>query len=534
MGNLSVLASTRSRLALLGAVLLVLALPASGSAAPAFTHGVAAGEVTKDSARLWAKATQPGDVRVELARDSDFEPVDRKLRPSPVSSSSDLTIHRVITQLRPGTRYWYRFISAAGTSEVGTFVTAPKLKENAVIRFGWTGDYDAETLAGETEPFWNDFEIFERMQEEAYDFNVLLGDTIYSDSEVPGRLNPVALRIDQKWRKYRRNLAQEPLADLRGSAAVYSHWDDHEFVNDFSRAENVFSSATIDGELLYQRGVKAFTDYAPVDYTKKDGLYRTHRWGRNVELFFLDERSFRSAKASKDGVCDNPESGNPDVAPTAPQRLRDVFSFVVPELAEPIPQECLDEINDPNRTFLGGRQLRTFLHDVKNSKARFKVIVNEMPIQQYYVLPYDRWEGYEYERQKVLEALQDVSNVVFITTDVHATLVNDARFQTLEPGGPINSGILDVTVGPAATAPFGLEIEDATGVPGAGGLVDAAFLEPQPPNGVGMQCSILDQFSYGEVEVTRDELTITPKGIDGAPQTSADGPCGPFVIPYQP
>ncbi len=518
----------------LGAALLVLALPASGSAAPAFTHGVAAGEVTKDSAHLWAKAAQPGDVRVQLARESDFDPVDRKLRPRSVSPFSDLTVHRVIDGLRSDTRYWYRFISAAGTSDVGTFVTAPRLKENAVIRFGWTGDYDAETLVGETEPFWNDFEIFDRMQEEAYDFNILLGDTIYSDSEVPGRLNPVALRVVQKWAKYRQNLAQEPLAELRGGAAVYSHWDDHEFVNDFARSENVFSSATIDGELLYQRGVKAFTDYAPVDYTKKDGLYRTHRWGRNVELFFLDQRSFRSAKASKDGVCDNPESGSPDVAPTAPQSIRDVFSFVVPELAEPIPQECLDEINDPDRTYLGGRQLRTFLEDVKNSKARFKVIVNELPIQQYYVLPYDRWEGYEHERQKVLEALQDVSNVVFITTDVHATLVNDARFQTLEPGGPINSGILDVTVGPAATANFGLEISDATGVDGAGNLVDNAFLEPQPPGGVGMQCSVLDQFSYGEVEVTRDELTITPKGIDGAPQTSADGPCGPFVIPYEP
>jgi phosphodiesterase/alkaline phosphatase D-like protein len=27
------------------------------------------------------------------------------------------------------------------------------------------------------------------------------------------------------------------------------------------------------------------------------GLYRTFRWGRNLELFFLEERSFRSAKA---------------------------------------------------------------------------------------------------------------------------------------------------------------------------------------------------------------------------------------------
>ncbi len=158
--------------------------------------------------------------------------------------------------------------------------------------------------------------------------------------------------------------------------------------------------------------------------------------------------------------------------------------------------------------------------------------MNELPIQQYYVLPYDRWEGYEAERQQVLRALQNVKNVVFLTTDVHATLVNDARFQTLEPGGPRNSGILDITVGPAATANLELEIETEVGVPGAGALVDSAFFEPQPPGGVGMRCSILDQFSYGQVKVTANRLTITPKGINGQPQQNAGRPCGPFVLNY--
>ena len=37
---------------------------------------------------------------------------------------------------------------------------------------------------------------------------------------------------------------------------------------------------------------------------------------------------------------------------------------------------------------------------MKGSTARFKVIMNELPIQQYYVLPYDRWEGFEAERQQ--------------------------------------------------------------------------------------------------------------------------------------
>ena len=424
--------------------------------------------------------------------------------------------------------------SAGGAaSDVGTFVTAPKRDDNATIRFGWTGDYDAETAVGQTQPFWNNFDVFKRMQEEGNHFNVALGDTIYSDSEVPGKLNPVALTIPQKWGKYKLNLGQAKLASLRGAAGFYSHWDDHEFINDFSRFENVFSSGTTNGQLLYLRGLKAFTDYAPVDFSFHDGLYRTRRWGKNLELFFLDERSFRSAKASKNGVCDNPETGEPDLAPTAPQGVRDAFSLLVPSLAQPVSPACLAAINDPDRTFLGQSQLNKFLDDIKHSDARFKVIINEMPIQQYYVLPYDRWEGYEAERQRVLQGLQGVKNVVFLTTDVHATLENDARFKTLEPGGPVNSGIREVVVGPAATANFGLEIDSET-FPGASGFVDNLFFEPPPPNGLGMQCSILDQFSYGEVQVTSSSLTITPKDINGVPQTSADGPCGPFVLNFQP
>jgi alkaline phosphatase D len=356
------------------------------------------------------------------------------------------------------------------------------------------------------------------MRAERNAFNVMLGDTIYSDSEVPGRLRPIALSVRQKWAKYRVNLGNRSLQALRRSAGYYSQWDDHEFINDFSPAENSFDNGVnVNGRVLYRRGAQAFRDYAPVRYTKRDGIYRKMRWGKNLEVFFLDERSFRSANADAGGTCDNPQTGEPDLAPTAPQSTRTLFAAAVPSLAQPVSQACLDRINDPSRTFLGSRQITRFLRDIRRSTARFKVIMNEMPIQQYYTLPYDRWEGFEAERDRLLRELQSVKNVVFLTTDVHATLVNDARFQTLEQGGPMNSGIQDVIVGPVATANFAIEIDDATGTPNSGTLVDSAFFTPQPPAGVGMFCSVLDRFSYGQVKVTANRLTITPKGIDGQP-----------------
>ena len=525
---------------LLAALALFLIAAPTGAAANGgnarFRYGVTAGDVTATSAILWGRANRPTAVVLEVGRD-------RRLRHGlnryalAARRSNDNTVQRKVRGLRPRTRYWYRFRKGRGRSELGTFVTAPGANQNATVEFGWTGDTDFNAAPGQTTPFWNNGGVFRQMRAEGNDFNIHLGDTMYSDSEIPGRLQPIALTVPAKWAKYKTNLDNGPLRSLRRSAAFYSHWDDHEFINDFAPPENSFSSdgveTNVNGRVLYRRGVKAFRDYSPVTYSSRNGLYRTVRWGRNLELFFLDERSFRSAKADDGGICNNPQTGAPDVAPTAPQSVRSVFALVAPPLAQPVSQACLDAIRSPDRTYLGGRQLARFLREVKRSDARFKVIVNELPIQQYYVLPYDRWEGYEAERQRVLRELQSVRNVVFLTTDVHATLVNDARFQTLEPGGPRDSGILDVTVGSAATANLSLEIENAIGVTGAGTLVDTAFFEPPPPGGVGMQCSILDQFSYGEVRVTAHRLTITPKGIDGRPELDAGRPCGPFVLRFR-
>jgi alkaline phosphatase D len=321
------------------------------------------------------------------------------------------------------------------------------------------------------------------------------------------------------------NLALRNLQVMRRTGATYTHWDDHEFVNDFSVDEL--------GSKLYRDGVQAFTDYNPVRYSGRTGLYRKFRWGKNLEVFFLDQRSFRDAKASAGGTCDNPQgSGSPDLAPTAPQSTRNVFSALVPSLATPVAQACKDRINDPNRTFLGKSQLARFKRDIQRSTATFKVIMNETPIQQFYALPYDRWEGYEAERQEVLKFLQaNVKNVVFLTTDTHATFINDARLQTLEEGGPVNTGIFDVVTGPVATKNFGLEIDDSTGQPGSGTALRGAFFKPPPPNGVGMQCAVIDKFSYGQVTVTDARLTIVPKDISGKPLTEPEGNrCGPVVI----
>jgi alkaline phosphatase D len=493
------------------AATLALATLSADAATPGFQYGAAAGEITSTSAMVWTRAPTRGRVWVYLSRGKDV--TGAAPRPAGVAlPANDLTVAVRLRGLAPGTRYSYFLSQGRKGVGIGRFVTAPRSGANSAVRFALSGDADATAGANGT-PGFNRFEVYGRMATERNDFNINLGDTIYSDSEIGG--SPVATTVQQKWAKYKLGLALPALVRLRLATGLYSHWDDHEFVNDFSREEN--------GSAIYDAGVKAFTDYAPVAKpTKSTGLYRSFRWGKNLELFFLDERSFRSAKA--DDVCGG------DLAPTAPQSVRDGFVTLAPALKTPVSQACLTAINDPSRTMLGAAQYAAFTKAIKASTATWKVVVNEVPIQQFYALPYDRWEGYAAERERLLRFLQaNVKNVVFLTTDTHANLVNEIRYRTF--GGVESSGMWEVVTGPVATNTFAKEIDGYLGSKGSGTAIGALFFKPPPPNGMGMRCAALDTYSYAEVAVTAKRFTVALKDAKGRPVREATGTaCAPLVL----
>jgi alkaline phosphatase D len=508
------------------ALVAVVVFPASASAR-GFSLGVAAGDVSSSSAILWAHADKSGKYTLKVSTKASFRSLVASKNVT-ASKSHDNTVQAVVKGLPAATKLFYRFAGKGSSvrSDVGQFTTAPKPSANKTIRFAFSGDEDAQPTAGSKKPFYNNFDSFKRMLAEKNNFNIDFGDTIYSDSEVPNS-GPIAMTVAAKWAKYKQNLKLKNLSKLRSAAAMYNHWDDHEFINDFTRAEQ--------GGAIYSAGVKAFRDYQPVTYSASKGIYRSERWGSNLEIFFLDERSFRSAKASAGGTCDNPATpGQPDFAPTAPQTTRSTFAAIAPSLAQPVSAACLAKINDPSRTMLGASQLARFESAIKASKATFKVIMNEVPIQQFYALPYDRWEGYESERRKLVDFLTaNVKNTIFLTTDVHGNLVNTIKFSSLGESGPaVDSGIYDFTTGPVATMTYSKEIASATGSADAGGLVPLLFFKPPPPGGVGMKCAGTDVFSYSEVTVTSSKLTGAPKDQTGQPVKDAGGGtgCDPLTI----
>jgi phosphodiesterase/alkaline phosphatase D-like protein len=529
----------KHRLVCIAAVLAVtgFVLPGSAAAKGGFSSGVTAGDVSSSSARLWTRAPRPGAVVLLVSKSRRAlrckAPSRRTLLlhpPAPVrrkvlaaSPANDLTAQTRITRLRSRTRYSYRFCQGSAKSSVGRFKTAPSRRSGRRITFGVTGDADGALNPATGQPAYNRFEVYGRMAREHNDFNVNLGDVIYSDSAVPGV--PVALTLPDKWAKYRLNLSYPNLRAVRAQTGLYNLWDDHEFIDDFSIAQY--------GLPLYQSGKKAFLDYSPARFSSKYGLYHSYRWGKNLEVFFLDERSFRSKPAEAEPACRNPATGQPDPLPQLPARLR---SQLIPEPAFanfPNAAQCQAILNDPNRTMLGKPQLAHFEAAIKRSKATFKVIMNEIPMQKMYFVPYDRWEGYNAEREALLTFLQqNVKNVVFLTTDLHATLINDVRLANFpEEGVSKDTGMLDFVTGPVAKNTFGTDANAKLGNPGAEQAVWTLFKTPRPV-GLGMRCASLDGDSYVHVAVTSKALTVSPLDQNGDLVRENDGrQCVPIPIP---
>ena len=538
---------------LLTAAALVTAAAAVPSTADAraFNYGVASAEVTSKSALLWARAPKSGKVKLEVALDRGFS---RKRLTKTIfaKKSNDLTVQTTVAGLIPARRYYYFFHQGRQRSLLGTFKTAPAATKPATIRFAVTGDADPVRVNGHN--FWNkngsrDMATYAAMAKERNDFNVNLGDTIYSDAETDQGV-PRAFDLDSKRQKYRLVLTYPNLLKMRDSGPVYNEWDDHEFVDDFTRqsqACDVGSVATPQYscpiQQIWTSGVRAFREYMPVTYSPRNGTYRSFRWGRNLQIFILDERSFRSLRASEvkvdpsqpeptAHVCEN--GGNDDLAPRVPQRIRNTFALVFPPLGNPTPPACLAALNDPKRTMLGARQYSIFTNAIKNSTARWKVIINEVPMMEFGVNPYDDWEGYEAEREKLLTFLKaNVKNVAIVTTDFHSNWVNDARIKTWpENGGPVNSGINEFITGGVADSLFGQEIDDVAGKPGTWKLADGAFFTQPPPNGPGMRCSNMVTYGYAQVAATSKTLTVELKDNRGKQMTNASNgtPCGPYVM----
>jgi phosphodiesterase/alkaline phosphatase D-like protein len=472
-----------------------LLMPAAAQAQVSFPDGVASGDATSNRAVLWTRSTVATNIKVEVydnAALSGPKTFQGKLK---TSAARDNTVKIDATGLQPGTQYWYRFRKDLDSSAVGTFKTAPDPNSPTDVKFTYTGDSDGFRVAG-VNPF-NNWETLDAARNENGDFFIFLGDTIYSDSSNrPG--GPATTLADYR-DAYHIQRTYQSLTDLQTSTSTYALMDDHEIYNDYD-------GQTVD-PARYAAGRQAFLENMPIRETgllhdpscAGDPLYRTYKWGADTELFVLDERSCRSG--SVEVACGG------DLGPTLPTAVRSSFPFSLFLTPTPIPG-CLSAVNNPARTMLGPVQKAAFKNALLSSTAQHKLVVSELAIQQFYALPYDRWEGYGAERSEILNFIRNngIDNVSFLTTDNHGTLQNQVFIDRFSDPGTIAN---ETITGPIATNTFQNEV---LAVAGPVGL----FVFNVLLNTVGTDCRHLDKYSYASVDVNSAGGTATVASRDAA------------------
>lgn len=427
----------------------------------ALPNGVSTGDVTTDSAVLWARTTALGGIEFTVLE------VDRHVRVIEHTTvnvgDSDVPAKITLRGLRPGTYYAYQVKDAEGARRFATFRTADAPGRSRGLRFGASGDW-----RGELAPYPAIANAWRRR----LDFFVKLGDTIYADVPSPAVNKPQAESLTEFRRKHAEGYATRfglnTWTRLQAVTPIYALIDDHEVTNDFAggalaASDPRFGAAMglINETTLYRRGMQAFTEYNAIEAqrypalgdTRTDGrpdLYRAQRFGDVAALFMLDARSFRDQELP------------PVQNPLDPAQIG---LFLVRAF-------------DPARTLLSQRQLQHLLTDMlaaHHAGVRWKFVFVPEPIQNLGVIgASDRFEGYAAERTTILKFIDEhqISNVVFVSADIHGTLVNNLSYQLSPQHPPVATRAFEITTGSVAyDAPFGPTVlRIAAGIPVAPGV----------------------------------------------------------------
>jgi PhoD-like phosphatase, N-terminal domain len=126
-------------------------LPAEGVPSIDFTHGVASGDVTSDSAVLWTRIDQEAIVKLEVSTDPGFKKLDFKENVR-ADEDDDFTLKATAEDLQPNQIYYYKWRHGSSSSETGIFKTAPistdveGQPQPPDIDFAWTGDSDPSKI----------------------------------------------------------------------------------------------------------------------------------------------------------------------------------------------------------------------------------------------------------------------------------------------------------------------------------------------------------------------------------------------------
>jgi phosphodiesterase/alkaline phosphatase D-like protein len=466
------------------------------------SNGVAAGDVTANTAIVWGMPDAGGDFSFEIATDAGFASI---VGGGTVNGAvAGMPVKLDAVGLNPGTTYYYRGIDGAGNSANGQFKTPYASGRNG-LSFGVSGDW-----RGPLAPY----PAVSNVAAKNLDVFVQLGDTIYAENY---DANPVVTVSDLAGyrARYRETLSDNlgqtnQIRQLRQSTASLVSIDDHEVVNDFAGgampvSDNRFDNtgAFINETQRYQQAMQAFHEYMPIRQltygatgdartADKLKLYRGQQYGQDAAMFLLDNRSFRDQEL--------PGVSNP-LDPIQVGGFLQASQFA-------------------NRTMLGQQQLTDLKADLlqaQNDGVTWKFVMVAEPIQKLGVVGgADRFEGYAAERDALLKFIDvnGIDNVVFVSADIHGTVVNNLNYFDNATFQTRNVKAWEITTGAVAYAdPFGPTVIDLANQAGLLSPADLATYQFLLANGMNAQ---LEGFIQGLVNnlltLGNNALSVTPFG----------------------
>jgi alkaline phosphatase D len=437
-----------------------------------FGFSVASGDPNPTGVILWTRIN-PGVVQsgspvgIEIAADTSFTQSLLRLEipASEVTPALDYTLRVDLSgHLQSNSIYYYRFIYRSVASKTGRCRTLPRENETiAKLKFAVINCMDY------TDGYYPAFNYI--ADDPSIDFALHLGDFIYEttggtsfkSNPFPDRTitlpsgSDVALNLaDYRalYQTYRRDpFLQKALENFTWLVT----WDDHEMANDQyhdyannsagapdhpyttdpayqANSVSLLRQLKFDSQQAWfeYNAARVKFDAEGTDIFERLSIYRKFRFGRLVELFLTDERTYRSP--------------HPEGETEFGERY-----FAVSDARQ----------RDPNQTMLGQVQRDTFIHDVAASTSLWKAWANEVLLGALQVLitpdllgklptsriglltaDNDAWDGYQYERQFIASALKQagVSNLVVLTGDLHTYLAGHFKkdFNQLLNIDPIN------------------------------------------------------------------------------------------------
>ncbi len=473
-------------------------------ARPSVEWGVAAGDVSGDRAIVWSRTDRPARMIVEYATTESFGDARRVVGPAALETS-DFTAQVDLTGLPPGQQLFYRvsFQDLADLKTLslpigGRFKTAPARPSD--ISFAWSADTVGQGWG--INPEWGGLRMYETMRQVAPDFFLHSGDTIYADNPL---LPEVILDDGTLWKNLvteAKSKVAETLAEFRGNflynlldhnlrrfnseIPLLVQWDDHETHNNWYPTQILDDSRyrVKSAALLAARAKRALFEYNPIRWSPDDPerLYRRIAYGPLLEVFVLDQRSYRGANSLNR-------------------------------------QTALGE----DAALLGPAQIAWLKQGLASSRALWKVIASDLPIGVVVRDGERDFEavangddglplGRELEVADLLHFLKarGIGNVVWLTADVHYATAHHyhpdrAAFKDFLPfwefvAGPIHAG----TFGPSALdRTFGPEAR-FVGIP--------QDMKPNRPPSDGLQF-------FGTVQISAQTRLLTARLHDLAGKT---------------